>query len=161
MSEERHGERAIREAELETFDNRTPGRDYTIQLTIPEFTCLCPRSGFPDFATLHVRYVPGPRCVELRSLKLWINGFRDRHVFHEDVVTGILEELVTRLDPRYCEVVGDFNVRGNIKTVVRAQHRAAGWNGAPDPWWRPAAGAAEVRDGIDAVEGAGADPAAY
>jgi 7-cyano-7-deazaguanine reductase len=132
---ELYGTRMIREAALECFDNRTPERDYTIQFTIPEFTCLCPRSGFPDFATLHVRYVPGPRCVELKSLKLYINGFRDRSVFHEDVVNAVLDDLVALLQPRYLEVVGDFNVRGNIKTVVRATHRDRAWAGAPDPWW--------------------------
>ena len=135
MSDELSGTRAIREAKLEAFDNRTPEREYTIQFTLPEFTCLCPRSGFPDFATLYVRYVPGPRCVELKSLKLYINGFRDRHVFHEDVVNVVLTDLVGLLQPRYCEVVGDFNVRGNIKTVVRAKHREAGFAGEPDPWW--------------------------
>jgi 7-cyano-7-deazaguanine reductase len=135
--QELYGTRAIREARLEAFDNRTPDRDYTIQFTIPEFTCLCPRSGFPDFATLHVRYVPGPRCVELRSLKLYVNGFRDRSVFHEDVVNTVLDDLRALLEPRYLEVVGDFNVRGNIKTVVRASHRADGWSGQPDPWWSP------------------------
>jgi 7-cyano-7-deazaguanine reductase len=134
---EPYGSRAIREAHLEAIDNRTPGRDYTIQFTIPEFTCLCPRSGFPDFATLHVRYVPGPRCVELRSLKLYINGFRDRSVFHEDVVNIVAGDLMELLTPRYCEVVGDFNVRGNIKTVVRAVRRDPAWAGEPDPWWRP------------------------
>jgi len=132
---ELYGERAIREAKLEVFDNRTPERDYTIQFTIPEFTCLCPRSGFPDFATLRVRYVPGPRCVELKSLKLYINAFRDRHVYHEDVVNSVLTDLVTAMAPRYCEVVGDFNVRGNIKTVVRAAHRDPAWPGEPDAWW--------------------------
>jgi 7-cyano-7-deazaguanine reductase len=130
-----YGTKAIREATLEAFDNRTPERDYTIQFTIPEFTCLCPRSGFPDFATLHVRYVPGPRCVELKSLKLYINSYRDRSVFHEDVVNIVLSDLVTLLAPRYCEVVGDFNVRGNIKTVVRASQREEVWQGEPDPWW--------------------------
>ena len=125
----------IEEAELEAFDNRTPERDYTIQFAIPEFTCLCPRSGFPDFATLHIRYVPGPRCVELRSLKLYINRFRNRHVFHEDVVNFVMNDLVTLLDPRFLEVVGDFNVRGNIKTVVRAAHRRQDWSGTPDEWW--------------------------
>ena len=133
-----YGAKAIREARLEAFDNRTPERDYTIQLTIPEFTCLCPRSGFPDFATLHVRYVPGPRCVELRSLKLYINGYRDRAVFHEDVVNLVLNDLVDLLHPRYLEIVGDFNVRGNIKTVVRAAYRDPAWSGEADPWWRPA-----------------------
>lgn len=135
MTEELHGTRAIREAKLEAFDNRTPLRDYTIQFTIPEFTCLCPISGFPDFATLHIRYVPGPRCVELKSLKLYINGYRDKNVFHEDVANIILTDLVTLLDPRYCEVVGDFNVRGNIKTVVRAHHQIPDWNGEVDAWW--------------------------
>ena len=139
MTDELHGERMIREATLEAFDNRTPQRDYTVQFTIPEFTCLCPRSGFPDFATLHVRYVPGPRIVELKSLKLYINGFRDRHVFHEDVVNIVLTDLITLLAPRYIEVVGDFNVRGNIKTVVRAHHRDPAFSGDPDAWWPPGA----------------------
>ena len=122
---------------LESIDNRSPQRDYTIQFTLPEFTCLCPRSGFPDFAILHVRYVPGPRCVELKSLKVYINAFRNVGVFHEDVVNGILSDLVELLAPRYCEVVGDFNVRGNIKTVVRATHRASGFAGEPEGWWTP------------------------
>lgn len=122
---------------LESFDNRSPQRDYTIQFTLPEFTCLCPRSGFPDFATLHVRYVPGPRCVELKSLKLYINDFRSRGIFHEDVVNGLLDDLVQLLEPRYCEVVGDFNVRGNVKTVVRALHRERSWGGEPQGWWQP------------------------
>lgn len=122
---------------LEAFDNRSPERDYTIQFTMPEFTCLCPRSGFPDFATLHVRYVPGARCVELKSLKMYINAFRNLGIFHEDVVTGILADFVTLLSPRYCEVVGDFNVRGNIKTVVRATHRDTDFGGEPDGWWVP------------------------
>ncbi|MGH7723240.1 MAG: preQ(1) synthase [Candidatus Dormibacteria bacterium] len=120
---------------LECFDNRTPERDYTVQFTLPEFTCLCPRSGFPDFAVLHVRYVPGPRCIELRSLKLYVNAFRNVGVFHEDVVNVILGDLVELVSPRYCEVVGDFNVRGNIKTVVRAVHRDAGFSGDPEGWW--------------------------
>lgn len=135
MTEELYGERAIREATLEAFDNRTPERDYTVQFTIPEFTCLCPRSGFPDFATLHVRYVPGPRIVELKSLKLYINGFRNRHVFHEDVTNIVMSDLIALLSPRYIEVVGDFNVRGNIKTVVRAHYRDSAFSGEPDEWW--------------------------
>src|SRR5215472_4725877 len=103
--DELYGAKMVREATLEAIDNRSPERDYTIQFTLPEFTCLCPRSGFPDFATLHIRYVPGPRCVELKSLKLYINGFRDRAVFHEDVVNGVLGDLVALLAPRYVEVV--------------------------------------------------------
>ena len=137
MTDELYGARMIREAVLEAIDNRTPDRDYTVQFTLPEFTCLCPRSGFPDFATLHVRYVPGPRIVELKSLKLYINGFRDRHVFHEDVVNIVMTDLITLLEPRYIEVVGDFNVRGNIKTVVRTHHRDSAFTGEPDPWWPP------------------------
>ncbi len=130
-------EQSAPRALLESFDNRTPDRHYTIQFTLPEFTCLCPRSGFPDFAILHVRYVPGPRCVELKSLKMYINAFRNVGVFHEDVVNGILSDIVELLAPRYCEVVGDFNVRGNIKTVVRATHRQDGFAGQPDEWWTP------------------------
>jgi 7-cyano-7-deazaguanine reductase len=136
---ELYGARAIREARLEAFDNRTPERDYTIQFTLPEFTCLCPRSGFPDFATLHIRYVPAARCVELRSLKLYVNGYRERSVFHEDVVNLVLDDLRHLLQPRFLEVVGDFNVRGNIKTVVRATHREPDWQGEPEPWWPPGA----------------------
>ncbi len=131
------GQQAIAENRLESFGNRSPGRDYTVQFTIPEFTCICPKTGFPDFATLNVRYIPGPRCVELKSLKLYINGFRDQGMFHEEVANRVLDDLVSLLDPRYCEVVGDFNVRGNIKTVVTAVHRSAGWAGEPDPWWEP------------------------
>jgi 7-cyano-7-deazaguanine reductase len=130
-----YGTRMIKETRLEAFDNRAPEHDYTIQFTTPEFTCLCPRSGFPDFATLYIRYVPGPRCVELKSLKLYINKYRDQSMFHEDAVNKILDDLVSLLEPRYCEVVGDFNVRGNIRTVVTRHHREAGWNGKPDPWW--------------------------
>jgi 7-cyano-7-deazaguanine reductase len=131
------GQRAIVENHLESLENRSPDRDYTIQFRIPEFTCICPRTGFPDFATINVRYVPGPRCVELKSLKLYINGYRDQGVFHEDAVNRILDDLVALLDPRYCEVVGDFNVRGNIKTVVTAVRRGEAWAGQPDPWWEP------------------------
>ena len=130
-----YGQAMIEAAQLEVFENRTPDRDYTIQFTCPEFTCLCPRSGFPDFATLHMRYVPGPRCVELKALKLYLNSFRNQGVFHEDVVNRLLDEFVELLQPRYFEIVGDFNVRGNIKTVVRAAHRAEGWTGEPEPWW--------------------------
>jgi 7-cyano-7-deazaguanine reductase len=137
VSELPPGPQSIGSNRLESFDNRSPERDYTIQFTIPEFTCLCPRTGFPDFATINVRYVPGPRCVELKSLKMYINGFRDQGVFHEDAVNRILDDLLGLLEPRYCEVVGDFNVRGNIKTVVTAVHRASGWTAEPDPWWEP------------------------
>lgn len=114
--------RAIISAKLERFPNRTPVRRYTVEMICPEFTCLCPRTGFPDFATIKIRYIPRDWCVELKSLKLYINKYRDTGVFHEDVVNVILSDLVNLLDPWEIEVVGDFNVRGNIKTVVTAKH---------------------------------------
>jgi 7-cyano-7-deazaguanine reductase len=119
---ELHGTIAIQNAELERFENRTRVRRYTIEFTCPEFTCLCPRSGFPDFATIRIKYVPHEYCVELKSLKLYINKFRDEKVFHEDVTNRILEDLVKLLDPWDIEVVGDFNVRGNIHTVITSKH---------------------------------------
>ena len=93
-----------------------------MEFTCPEFTCICPRSGFPDFATIYIRYVPDRWCVELKSLKLYINQFRDKKVFHEDVTNDILGDLVALLDPHEIVVRGDFNVRGNIHTVVTARH---------------------------------------
>lgn len=119
---ELYGERAIAENRLERFENRTKVRRYEIEFTCPEFTCVCPRSGFPDFATIYIRYVPDQWCVELKSLKLYINGFRDRKVFHEDVTNEILDDLVGLLNPHEIEVKGDFTVRGNIHTVVTARH---------------------------------------
>jgi len=117
-----YGQIAIEENKLEAFDNRTEVRRYTVEFECPEFTCLCPRSGFPDFATIHILYVPRKKCVELKSLKLYINSFRNKHVFHEDVVNVILQDLIDLLDPWEIEVVGDFTVRGNIKTIVTATH---------------------------------------
>jgi 7-cyano-7-deazaguanine reductase len=121
-STELYGEKAIRENQLERFENRTLTRRYTIEFTCPEFTCVCPRSGFPDFATIRIKYVPHKYCVELKSLKLYINGFRDTKIFHEDVTNRILDDLVKLLDPWDMEVVGDFNVRGNIHTVITSKH---------------------------------------
>src|SRR3990167_5738929 len=118
-----YGEKMIEEARLETFENRTKHRRYEISFTCPEFTCLCPRSGFPDFATIHIKYIPNLRCVELKSLKLYINKFRNQKVFHEDVVNIIMDDLINLLDPIEIEVVGDFSVRGNIKTIIRATHK--------------------------------------
>jgi len=124
MSNEKlYGELAIENAELERFENRTQVRRYTIEFTCPEFTCLCPRSGFPDFATIHIRYVPDTLCVELKSLKLYFNSYRDEKVFHEDVTNWIIDDLIKLLDPWEIEVIGDFTVRGNIKTVIKAQHK--------------------------------------
>ncbi len=116
------GSRLLRGAKLVRFRNRTRVRRYDIEFSCPEFTCLCPMSGFPDFATIRIRYQPREWCVELKSLKLYLNSFRARGIFHEDVVNVILDELTRRLDPWEADVVGDFNVRGNIKTVVTARH---------------------------------------
>ncbi len=121
-SERLYGEIAIEEAALERFPNRTLVRRYTIDFTCPEFTCLCPRSGFPDFATIKIRYVPDQYCVELKSLKLYINSFRNKKVFHEDVTNVIIQDLIDLLDPHELTVIGDFTVRGNIHTVVTAEH---------------------------------------
>ncbi|MDX9731364.1 MAG: preQ(1) synthase [Bdellovibrionales bacterium] len=121
-SEKLYGEIAIEENQLERFPNRTHVRRYTIEFTCPEFTCLCPRSGFPDFATIRIKYVPDKYCVELKALKLYINGFRNQKVFHEDVTNNIIQDLIDLLDPHEIEVVGDFTVRGNIHTVVTARH---------------------------------------
>jgi 7-cyano-7-deazaguanine reductase len=121
--EKLYGEVAIEQNKLERFDNRTQVRRYTIEFTCPEFTCVCPRSGFPDFATIRIKYVPDKYCVELKSLKLYINGFRDKKVFHEDVTNNIIQDLIDLLDPWEIQVVGDFTVRGNIHTVVTAEHK--------------------------------------
>lgn len=107
---------------LETFPNPKPERDYEIGFTCPEFTCVCPMTGQPDFATVTIRYVPDQRCVELKSLKLYLWSFREEGHFHEAVTNRILDDLVALLDPRRMTVVGDFNVRGGIHTVVTATH---------------------------------------
>lgn len=107
---------------LETFPNPQPDRDYTIELTCPEFTCLCPRTGQPDFATFTIDYVPDSTCVELRSLKRYLWSFRDEGHFHEAVTNRILDDLVAALRPRRMRVVADFNIRGGIHTVVRAEY---------------------------------------
>lgn len=109
--------------ELETFPNPTPKRDYEISFEAPEFTCLCPRTGQPDFATIRIRYIPDRLCVELKSLKLYLWSFRDEGAFHEAVTNRILDDLVAAIDPRFMSVEGDFYVRGGIHTVVRAEHR--------------------------------------
>jgi 7-cyano-7-deazaguanine reductase len=118
----KYGTAAIRENQLEKWPNPDPDRPYLISLDIPEFTCLCPRSGFPDFALIKIRYQPRDFVVELKSLKLYVNGYRDRFVSHEAAANQILDDLVGLLDPRWMRVIADFSVRGNIKTVVRAEH---------------------------------------
>lgn len=107
---------------LETFPNPEPGREYVIEFTVPEFTCLCPKTGQPDFATFKIRYVPGKKCVELKSLKLYFWSYRNEGHFHEAVTNKILDDLVAAVGPRRMEVEGDFNVRGGIHTVVRASY---------------------------------------
>lgn len=119
----RYGEQMIAEAKLEAISNPHPERDYRILLTCPEWTALCPRSGFPDFATIRIAYIPDQKCVELKSLKLYLNGYRTQYVFHEEAVNRILDDLVELLEPRWIRVTGDFNVRGNIKTVITASYR--------------------------------------
>jgi len=108
--------------QLETFPNPSPGRDYEIRFECPEFTCLCPKTGQPDFATIRIRYVPDERCVELKSLKLYLWSYRDEGAFHEAVTNRILDDLVAALAPRRMTVEGDFWVRGGIHTVVEARH---------------------------------------
>ena len=115
---------------LEIFSNPTPERDYTIRMTIPEFTCLCPKTGQPDFATLELEYVPDERCVELKSLKLYIWSFRNRGAYHEAVTNQILADLVEATAPRFMRLAADFNVRGGIHPTIVAEHRRPGWQGA-------------------------------
>jgi len=107
---------------LDTFAYEFPGREIKINFEIPEFTCICPFSDFPDFATIRIEYVPNERCIELKSLKLYINSFRDVKIFHEHVINLILEDFVNACDPLSVQIAGDFNVRGNIKTTIRASY---------------------------------------
>jgi len=122
--------------DFEIFDNPQPERDYTIRIRVPEFTCLCPKTGQPDFATLHIEYVPDRLCVELKSLKLYIWSYRDQGAFHEAVTNQILEDLVKACAPRFMRIRAEFNVRGGIYTTVVAEHRAPGWR-APEPVMLP------------------------
>jgi 7-cyano-7-deazaguanine reductase len=110
--------------DLESFPNPRPGRDYEISMECPEFTCVCPRTGQPDFATIRIRYLPGERCIELKSLKLYLWSFREEGAFHEDVINRILDDLVQACLPKSMTVVGDFNIRGGIHTVVTADYKA-------------------------------------
>ena len=113
---------------LETFVNPAPEREYTIHISIPEFTCLCPKTGQPDFATLELDYVPDQRCIELKALKLYIWSYRSEGTFHEAVTNKILADLVDSLDPRFMRLTARFNVRGGIYTTVCAEHRNPDWN---------------------------------
>ncbi len=113
--------------DLETFENPNPARDYIIRIETPEFTCLCPKTGQPDFATIKLEYVPADSCIELKALKLYFWSYRDQGAFHEAVTNKILEDLVTAMAPRYLRVTADFNVRGGVYTDVVVEHTAAGW----------------------------------
>ena len=108
---------------LDTFPYEYVGREITVSFEMPEFTAICPFSDFPDFAVIKLAYVPNERCVELKSLKLYINSFRDVKIFHEHVVNVILEDFVAACDPLRADIEGDFHVRGNIKTIVRASYK--------------------------------------
>jgi 7-cyano-7-deazaguanine reductase len=114
-------------ASIETFPNPAPDRDYTIRMTMPEFTCLCPKTGQPDFATLKLEYVADHLCIELKSLKLYIWSFRDRGCFHEAVTNEILGYLAGATSPRFMRLTAEFYVRGGIYTTVVAEHRTPGW----------------------------------
>ena len=115
---------------LETFNNPEPSHDYTIRISIPEFTCLCPLTGQPDFAELLLEYVPDKLCVELKSLKLYIVSFRDKGAFHEAITNEILNTLADLVHPRFMRLTANFNVRGGIYTAVTVEHRMPGWTGA-------------------------------
>jgi len=115
----KYGEKAIKEGKLEAWKNPSPDENYEIELSFPEFTCLCPRSGYPDFATIRIKYIPDEYIVELRSLKLYLNSYRDKYMTHEEATNKIYSDLKKLLSPRFIEVIGDFNVRGGIKTVVK------------------------------------------
>lgn len=115
----KYGEKAIKEARIEPWENPYPDRDYMIDISFPEFTCLCPRSGYPDFATIRINYIPDKYIVELKSLKLYLNSFRSESISHELATNRIFDELKSALKPRSLEVIGDFNERGNVKTVIK------------------------------------------
>ncbi|MCP4470006.1 MAG: NADPH-dependent 7-cyano-7-deazaguanine reductase QueF [Gammaproteobacteria bacterium] len=112
---------------LDTFDNPNPERDYTIHIDTPEFTCLCPLTGQPDFATIEIAYVPDLLCLELKALKLYFWSYRDKGVFHEAVSNQILSDLVAAINPRFMRINADFNVRGGVYTRIVVEHRAADW----------------------------------
>jgi 7-cyano-7-deazaguanine reductase len=118
------GEAAIARAELEAVPNPSTRRDYAVDLSYPEFTCKCPRTGYPDFATINLSYVPGDFICELKSFKLYLNRYRDAYIFHEAVTNQILDDFIAAIRPRRASISADWNVRGNLKTVVRAEYDA-------------------------------------
>jgi 7-cyano-7-deazaguanine reductase len=124
--EPKYGEHLIAEGQLITFPNPRPGRRYEIHVTLPEFTCKCPFSGYPDFATIYLTYVPNQRVVELKTLKLYINGYRDRYISHEESINQILDDFVAACDPLEVKIKGDFNPRGNVHTVIEVNSSKEG-----------------------------------
>ncbi|MHC5597919.1 MAG: preQ(1) synthase [Nostoc sp.] len=121
--EMKYGERDIAEGKLITFGNPRVGRRYDINITLPEFTCKCPFSGYPDFATIYITYMPDERVVELKALKLYINSYRDRYISHEESANQILDDFVAACDPLEVTVKADFTPRGNVHTVVEVRHQ--------------------------------------
>ncbi|ADI65232.1 preQ(1) synthase [Trichormus azollae] len=121
--EMKYGEREIAEGQLIIFPNPRVGRRYNIDITLPEFTCKCPFSGYPDFATIHISYIPDQRVVELKALKLYINSYRDRYISHEESANEILDDFVAACDPLEMTVKADFTPRGNVHTVVEVKHK--------------------------------------
>lgn len=120
--EMKYGERNIAEGKLITFANPRLGRRYQINITLPEFTCKCPFSGYPDFATIHITYVPDQTVVELKALKLYINSYRDRYISHEESVNQILDDFIAACDPLEVHIKGDFSPRGNVHTTIEVNH---------------------------------------
>ncbi|MEL6353231.1 MAG: preQ(1) synthase [Cyanobacteria bacterium J06627_28] len=120
-----YGDRAIAEGSLITFPNPRPGRKYTIDITLPEFTCKCPFSGYPDFATIYIHYIPDEKVVELKAIKLYINSFRDRNISHEESINLIMDDFVAACDPLSATIKGDFLPRGNVHTVIEVTHEKA------------------------------------
>lgn len=123
--EMKYGEREIAEGQLITFPNPRIGRRYDISITLPEFTCKCPFSGYPDFATIYITYIPDQKVVELKALKLYINSYRDRYISHEETANEILDDVVAACDPLEITVKADFTPRGNVHTVVEVKHQKA------------------------------------
>lgn len=120
MNKIKQGQKKIIKSKLITVKNKYPERDYEINITLPEFTCLCPISGYPDFAVIKINYIPDLSIIELKSLKLYINKYRNREIFHEEAVNKILNDLIKICSPRKMDVTGDFNPRGNVKTIIKA-----------------------------------------
>ncbi len=122
ITQVKYGERAIAEGELITFPNPKIGRRYKVEITLPEFTCKCPFSGYPDFATIYITYCPNEKIVELKGLKLYINSYRDRYISHEEVTNQILDDFIAACDPLEVTIKADFNPRGNVHTTIEVTH---------------------------------------